>query len=118
MKKSKYFSVNFYHTYLIILIGIIKIAYPINLSEQDSLRMRIYQEIETSNFNWNIAGDMFGENPNILSELDFKNLLSTGTGIELSYKHTNSLDCQLLIHFISSRIMDGPAVKDIPSTVS
>jgi hypothetical protein len=48
--------------------------------------MRIYQEIETSNFNWNIAGNMFGENPNILSELDFKNLLSTGTGIELSYK--------------------------------
>lgn len=100
MNKLKYLFDNLYHTFLIVLIGLIKIAFPISLRAQDSLRMTIYQKIETSNFNWNIAGNMLGEKPNILSELNFKNLLSLGTGIGLSYKPYKVLELSASYAFL------------------
>ena len=50
-----------------------------------------YVGIEQARFDWSIAGNTAGTNPNILSELIWKNLKGPGFGLNVKYLITNRL---------------------------
>jgi len=53
----------------------------INAYGQVSSSISFHSGIEGNNLKWSIAGDMSGQNPNILSQLKFKDITSLGTQI-------------------------------------
>ncbi|MBB6237679.1 outer membrane protease [Pedobacter sp. AK013] len=48
-----------------------------------------YISLQQSKFDWSIAGNAAGANPNILSELIWKNLKGPGFGLDIKYNITN-----------------------------
>ncbi|KQM74868.1 hypothetical protein ASE74_02490 [Pedobacter sp. Leaf216] len=54
-----------------------------------------YVGIEQARFDWSIAGNTAGTNPNILSELIWKNLKGPGFGLNVKYLITNRLSVKV-----------------------
>lgn len=72
------------YRHIIVLLGIILMfskAYP----QSNNSRIRFFTGKMWSNYDWNVAGDISGKNPTVLSELFFKDVSFTMIGLSYSY---------------------------------
>lgn len=72
----------------ILLLLIFKFS---NITSQSKVDLAINSLVEYSNFEWSIAGNIQGNSPNVLSELQFKDIVVIGGNIEASYEFINKI---------------------------
>jgi len=51
--------------------------------EKNKVELNIYGAYHTEDFNWSIAGNSMGQNPNVLSEVKWKNIKGPGMGLDI-----------------------------------
>lgn len=85
---------------------IIKITFILLFSQsfrpslaQNSTEIQSYFGFHQVDLKWSIAGDINGENPNVLSELMWENLSGPMTGFRLNHQLTKSLSATLDFNF-------------------
>jgi hypothetical protein len=73
--------------YAFLLLSSVLIC-PKDLLAQNNPRMEIvyYRGVQQEDFNWSIAGNSSGQNPNVYSELKWKNLRGTFNGADINVR--------------------------------
>lgn len=51
--------------------------------EKNNIELNIYGTYSTQDFNWSIAGNSMGQNPNVLSEVKWKDIKGPGMGLDI-----------------------------------
>lgn len=77
----------------ILLLLIFKFS---NVTSQSKVDLAFNSLVENSNFEWSIAGNIQGNSPNVLSELQFKDIVVIGGNIEASYEFINNIHFNVL----------------------
>jgi outer membrane protease len=90
---------------ILILTSVANVVLAQNSPPKWSLKP--YVGIQQSKFDWSIAGNAAGTNPNILSELVWKNLKGPSFGLDVKYNITDRLSIKAINQY--SRITKGEA---------
>lgn len=67
----------------------------LSVSAQSRWSISAGSSLASTQFDWSIAGNMNGQNPNILSELRYTNIKQWGLGVDASYALSNKLNLQI-----------------------
>lgn len=84
-------------TKIFLVILIISFLNIFNGYGQSQFDLSIGSSLSLSEFQWSIAGDINGENPNVLSELVYKNIIRSGVFFEGHYHMSNNFSVGVLI---------------------
>ncbi|AMP98400.1 hypothetical protein AY601_1483 [Pedobacter cryoconitis] len=57
--------------------------YSKGTTEKNTIELQVYGAYSTADFDWSIAGNSLGQNPNVLSEVKWKNIKGPGMGLDI-----------------------------------
>lgn len=57
--------------------------YSKGTTEKNTIELQVYGAYSTADFDWSIAGNSMGQNPNVLSEVRWKNIKGPGMGLDI-----------------------------------
>lgn len=58
-------------------------SYSKGTTKKNTVELQVYGAYSTENFDWSIAGNSMGQNPNVLSEVKWKNIKGPGMGLDI-----------------------------------
>ncbi|RAJ31078.1 outer membrane beta-barrel protein [Pedobacter cryoconitis] len=58
-------------------------GYSAGSDQKNNVELNVYGGYSTADFNWSIAGNSMGQNPNVLSEVKWKNIKGPGMGLDI-----------------------------------
>lgn len=73
--------------------------------EKEKLVTELGTSLDTYDFEWSIAGNIYGQSPNVLSELKFYNIVSKGYYSSLKFSPVDKVS--IFLYYQQSKVIDG-----------